>query len=82
MLLKLNVCKLRSNGSIRYILYFISTSISIGIKELLLKRNRKKEISPLNIPWKVQYKDVDYIDWRFGTDHRNEFFVGLLSEIN
>jgi len=36
MLLKLNVCKLRSNGSVHYILYLISTSISIGIKELLL----------------------------------------------
>ena len=25
---------------------------------------------------------MDYIDSRFGTDHRNEFFDGLLSESN
>jgi hypothetical protein len=40
-------------------------------------------MTPSNMPWKGKYTEVDYIDSQdFATVHHNEFFDGLLSEIN
>jgi hypothetical protein len=50
---------------------------------LLKKSYYKKGNDTNNTPWKGKYSEVDYIDSQgFATVHHNEFFNGLLGEIN